>query len=278
MGQKNLQLQADLEPSPEPLLADPTRMGQVFQNLLSNAIKFTPEEGEIAVRLVYSDAQVEVQISDTGIGVNPDLLPHIFNQFRQADSSNTRQQGGLGLGLFLVRSIVAAHGGTIQADSAGPDQGTTFTITLPRIPTEATAAEIAPSAPLAMGNSRLEGRRLLLVDDDAMNLELYTFALENFGATVLVASSAADALSVLENESVDIIISDIGLPLMNGYEFMRTVRSQPAAGGQTPAIALSGYASQNDIQAALDAGFQIHLAKPVDLDELVGAVCSLIAA
>jgi len=272
--QKRLQLHQELEPSPELLSVDPQRLEQVFQNLLSNAVKFTPEGGQITVRLTYGDAHIAVQISDTGIGIDPDFLPHVFEQFRQADATNTRRHNGLGLGLFLIRSIVEAHEGTVQVTSPGVGQGTTFTVTLPRTPAETTAPPSVPS--LALAALSLEGITLLLIDDDEANLELYTYYLEDLGPTVLVAQSAADALALLEQETVDLIISDIGLPGMNGYDFIQEVRSRPAeAGGNIFAIALSGYASQSDIQAALDAGFQLHLAKPVDLEELAIAIYSL---
>lgn len=273
--QKSLQLEQDLEPCPGLVLAAPHRLEQVVQNLLSNAVKFTPEGGRITVRLTYSDAHITLQVSDTGMGIDPDFLPHIFDQFRQADASNTRRAGGLGLGLFLIRSIVEAHEGTIEVDSPGIGQGSTFTVSLPRLPAESPSPSAkAPSRALAALS--LTGCRLLVIDDDDANLNLYTYYLEDFDATVLVAASANEALEILDREPVDLIVSDIGLPVMNGYELLRAVRSRPAdAGGEIPAIALSGYASQNDIQTALDAGFQVHLAKPVDLEELAIAIYSL---
>jgi two-component system CheB/CheR fusion protein len=272
--QKNLQLGRNLESSPELITADPDRLQQVFQNLLSNAIKFTPEGGEINVRLSYRPTHIEVQISDTGIGIAPDFLPYIFDQFRQADATNTRRTGGLGLGLFLIRSIMAAHGGTVEVHSPGSGQGTTFTLTLPRLAADSSEPS-RPASPRLTAPS-LEGVRLLVIDDDATNLYLYTRFLWSLGVTVIEASTAAAALAILDREAIDIIISDIGLPMMNGYDLMRAVRSRPAdQGGTIPAIALSGYAAQSDIQAALDAGFQVHLAKPVDLNELETAIYRL---
>ncbi|MEO1093482.1 MAG: chemotaxis protein CheB [Cyanobacteria bacterium J06638_28] len=273
---KGLQLEVELTSGLERLAVDPERMAQVFGNLLSNAIKFTPSGEHITVRLTDSPSQVQVQVQDTGQGIAPDMLPHIFDRFSQGDASITRREAGLGLGLFLVHSIVEAHEGTVEAASLGVGQGATFTITLPKM---ATAEVIQPSALTTPTTENfLDGIRILVVDDDAISLHLLQVFLENLGATVLTASFAAEALTIITRESLDLLVSDIGLPEVNGYELMRQVRALPAEqGGQLPAIALTGYASSQDIQAATEAGFQRHLAKPViNFNDLAATIYQLI--
>jgi len=277
MAKKDIQIEADLEPLSELYLFDPGRMKQVFVNLLFNAVKFTPSGGRVRVQLTPSPIQIQVQVSDTGRGIEPDILPYIFDRFQQADSSNIRQEGGLGLGLFLVKSIVEAHDGTVAVDSPGIDQGATFTVTLPKVrvesepPLPATAA--TPDKEIS-----LEGIRLLITDDNSENIFLFTTIFQGYGATVVSAQSAAAALDLIPEQDLDLLIFDIGLPGMNGYELMRQVRSLPAdQGGELPAIALTGYVSEQDIQAAMEAGFQCHIAKPVDVDQLVNTVCRLVS-
>lgn len=272
---KDLQLEVDLEPCLDPLTVDPGRITQAVSNILLNAIKFTPNGGRITIQLTYSPSQVQMQISDTGRGIAPEVLPDIFDRFRQADASITRREGGLGLGLFLVRSIIEAHDGTVQATSAGRGQGATFTIVLPKI--AATTGQDEGSSPLVTTEASIEGVRILIVEDTEDNRILYTFALEELGAVVLVASSAHEALDILATQPVDVLVSDIGLPEVDGYELIRRVRALPAdQGGQIPAIALTGYVSQEDIQTAMAAGFQRHLAKPISFDDLVDAIFRLV--
>jgi two-component system CheB/CheR fusion protein len=271
---KNQRLETEFASDVGRLALDPNRIQQVFVNLLSNAVKFTPNGGRITVRLTDSPSQVQVQVSDTGQGVAPDMLPTIFDRFRQADSSSTRREGGLGLGLFLVRSMVEAHDGTITAESPGKGQGSTFTVTVPKV----TVAESVPSTPLVpVTGEALAGIRILLVEDDEQTLQLFATFLEYQGALVARADSAATALSILIREPIDILISDIGLPEVNGYELIRMVRAlRPEEGRDLPAIALTGYASERDRQAASAAGFQRHLAKPVEFEELVAAIAQLL--
>jgi len=272
---KGLQLEADLQPCPELLSLDPTRMSQVFANLLSNAIKFTPSGGSITVRLIDAPTQVQIQVSDTGQGILAERLPHIFERFWQADSSNTRQTGGLGLGLFLVKSIVEAHGGTVAANSPGVGQGATFTITLPKVISEPTQ----PAAFAPEGEMDLGGISILLVEDDALTSTAISFVLEHHGVIVTTARSAAEALASLTQALPDVIVSDIGLPNVNGYDLMRQIRAlPPEQGGQLPAIALSGYADQRSVNAALAAGFQAHLGKPIQPDKLIAQIAALIRA
>jgi len=270
--EKQLQLDADLAAGPL-LELDPSRMMQVVANLLANAVKFTPDGGRIAIRLTYREASVELEVSDTGCGIAADLMPHIFDRFRQADASNTGRESGLGLGLFLARSIVRAHDGTIAVASDGENCGTTFTVTLPQVPISAPPEPAPlPSAP------ELGSLRVLLVDDAESNLALLEAALEDLATEVLSARTAAEALDVVVRGPLDLIISDLGLPDRNGYELIREIRSlPPERGGQLPAIAVTGYASEQDVRAAIAAGFQLHLAKPVDLDELFAAVQRLVA-
>ncbi|WP_083901687.1 chemotaxis protein CheB [Pseudanabaena sp. PCC 6802] len=271
--EKGLHLEVDLQPCPERLNLDPSRISQAFSNLLSNAIKFTPSGGSIAVRSIDAIAQVQVRVSDTGRGIAPDLLPHIFERFRQADSSNTRREGGLGLGLFLARSFIEAHGGTIVANSSGEGQGATFTLNLPK----AIAQAVPSSPPPPATEIDLNGISILLIDDDEMTSIAISFTLERFGATVTAARSAPEALERLTQILPDLIVSDIGLPDVNGYDLMRQIRAlPPEQGGQLPAIALSGYADRQTAIAALEAGFQTHLSKPVDIDELIACVSNLV--
>ncbi|MEB3294702.1 MAG: chemotaxis protein CheB [Synechococcales bacterium] len=271
--QKGLQLETDLQPFPARLSCDPMRILQAVANLLVNAIKFTPTGGSIILRAIEMPTQVQIQVSDTGIGIDSDELPYIFERFRQADSSITRRAGGLGLGLFVVRSIVEAHGGTVVADSPGLNQGATFTLTLPK--QEVVSA--APSPTVAMTAVSLNGLCILLVEDDPSVSMVIAFALEQHGAIVTITESAAEALTNLAQEPPNLIISDIGLPDVNGYDLMRQIRAlPPEQGGELPAIALSGYADPLSVNTALEEGFQAYLSKPVDLDELMVYVSNLI--
>ena len=276
MTQKDICCEEYLENAPDRMMVDPTRMVQIFCNVLSNAVKFTPRGGSITVRLTYTSAQIQVQVSDTGKGISPELLPHIFERFRQADTSNTRREGGLGLGLFLVHALVAAHGGTIQAESAGVGQGATFTIILPRVVATASQPQRLPPA---LTETTLTGIRLLLVEDDESSLLALTLRLEHCGASVFTASSAAEALAIVTTQSLDVLICDIGLPDVNGYEFLQQVRSLPVIQASSlPAIALTGYVSEEDIRIATAAGFQRHIAKPCAIGHLVNIILSLVRA
>lgn len=268
-----LQLETDLQPCPDPLPLDPTRILQVISNLLVNAIQFTPRGGRVTLRLMDAPTQVQIQVSDTGQGITPEYLPYIFERFRQADSSPVRYQGGLGLGLFLVRSIVEAHGGTVVADSPGANRGATFTLTLPKGET----TEPSPPPPPEKTAISLDGIYILLVEDDESISMAISIALEEFGAVVTTVYSAAEALAHLDRTLPDAIVSDLGLPDVSGYDLMRQIRAlPPERGGQIPAICLSGYGDRRSVNRALEAGFQNHLSKPVDLREPIAEVFNLV--
>jgi PAS domain S-box-containing protein len=253
---------------------DATRLQQVVWNLLSNAVKFTALEGSIQVQLTQQDTYVYLQVKDTGKGIAPAFLPHVFEYFRQADGTTTRSVGGLGLGLAISRHLVELHGGTIQADSGGEGQGATFTVALPLLPEPTPITEPTPSAP---NRPRLDGLWVLVVDDNADTRALLSFLLEQYGARVTTAAAASEALAALGASGPDILVSDIGMPEEDGYELIRQVRSRTRnQGGSVPAIALTAYVSNLDQQRALSAGYQCHLAKPVESEVLVGAIYNLV--
>ncbi len=267
-----------------PLRGDPQRIQQVVWNLLSNAIKFTGEGGTVRLDAHCEQSRVRVQVSDTGSGIAPEFLPFVFERFRQADSSATRNHGGLGLGLAIVKQIVELHGGTSSVASDGVGQGACFTITLP-------VAQVGPRpargghTPLPRARTSRESRRttharaglrLLVVDDERDAREWIGRVLEDSGARVRLLSSAQEVLLALPEFQPDVLVSDIGMPRMDGYALIREVRALPEAmGGATPAIALTAFARNEDRARALGAGYQLHLGKPVDEDELVAAVASL---
>lgn len=263
------------------VLGDATRLQQVFWNLLSNAVKFTPQGGQITVHLEIVNSQIQVRVSDTGQGISPDFLPYVFDRFRQADSSITRVHGGLGLGLAIVRHLVELHGGTVRVESQGLGKGATFIVNLP---IEAVADELRPEqvrsqvthqAPQISSRS-LNGLRILVVDDEPDARELLATAIEQHGAEVKVADSAAQALKAIEAWHPDILVSDIGMPEEDGYSLIRQLRNlEQQQGGNIPAVALTAYARPEDRTQALAAGFQLHVAKPVDVAQLVEVVGSL---
>ncbi|MFL6210700.1 MAG: PAS domain-containing protein [Pyrinomonadaceae bacterium] len=280
---KHIRLQTVFATGGDQITGDPDRIRQVVLNLLANAIKFTPQGGSIEVRLERTQSQVELKLSDTGMGISPEFLPHVFARFRQADSSVTRTHGGLGLGLSIVRHLVELHGGTVHADSPGMGQGATFTVKLPLTITQRDAGDSAQESLLAKGSAPgenshpLHGLRMLLVDDEADTLEMLTMVLKRYGAEVTVATSVSRAMAALESRRPDVLISDIGLPGEDGYELIRQVRALPAArGGNTPALALTAYARTEDRAQALLAGYQLHVPKPVEPAELVVLVASLV--
>jgi PAS domain S-box-containing protein len=259
---------------------DATRLQQVMWNLLSNAVKFTPPGGQVNVRLeqVESERAAQITITDTGKGIDPDFLPYIFDYFRQADSATTRQFGGLGLGLAIVRHLVELHGGTIQAESKGEGQGATFTVRLPLLRQEdgGMRDETGSLPPLSFRPHPLESLHVLLVDDDADTRDFVEFLLEQAGAKVTAVATAAEVLAILKRSPPDILLSDIGLPEMDGYMLMRQIRTlPPEQGGQVMAIALTAYAGDFNQQQALAAGFQQHMSKPIDPETLVKAIATL---
>jgi PAS domain S-box-containing protein len=279
---KGVRLQKVMDTGVATVSGDPVRLQQVVWNLLSNAIKFTPRGGRVQVRLERVNSHVEIAVSDTGAGISPDFLPHVFDRFRQADQKTTRRHGGLGLGLAIVRHLVELHGGTVRAESGGEGHGSTFTVLLPVAPVYAdpTQGRVHPATremlPFFECPDRLDGLRVLVVDDEPDTRELLKAGLGHCGAVVTVAASAAEALEALGASTPDVLISDIGMPDEDGYMLMRKVRALPAAeGGSVPAIALTAYARVEDRMQALRAGYQMHVTKPVEMAELAAIVASL---
>ncbi len=261
----------------ERVTGDRKRLQQVLLNLLSNAIKFTPKGGRVFVTVAQVDSHVEIAVADNGRGIAPEFLPHVFERFRQADSSTTRQYGGLGIGLALVKQLVELHGGEARAESPGLNRGATFTISLP---VAAVAPEAAPSEPAqpaaALPEEGLSGIKVLAVDDDRDSLMVIVRILAARGAKVQSAGSAAEALELFPAFLPDVIVSDIGMPGHDGYEFIRRVR-QLHGGMHVPAAALTALARSEDRMRALQAGFQTYISKPVASTELIAVVRSLAA-
>jgi len=270
--QKRVQLEARLASGSETISADPGRMQQVIWNLLANAIKFTPEHGRVEVRLEYSSSHAQVQVIDTGKGISPEFLPYVFERFRQAESTETRAHGGLGLGLAIVRRLVELHGGTVGAESLGEGQGATFTVLLPLVPQSQMSQGIAPESP-----PDLRGIKVLLVDDDEDLRELFPFLLEQAGVIVTATASAEEALAALSQFQPDLLVSDIAMPEVDGYGLIQRVRAlPPEQGGQVLAIALTAYAEEVASAQAIAAGFQSHVPKPVEIARLVEVIASLV--
>ena len=279
---KGVRLQALIDPRVGPISGDPDRLQQVAWNLLSNAVKFTPKGGRVQVRLERVDSHVEIVVSDTGEGISKDFLPRVFDRFRQADSGSTRKSGGLGLGLSIVRHLVEMHGGGVQAESDGLGKGATFTVRLPMM-------IVQPSTPPMREHPRAERRdplehladlagvRIMAVDDDADALGLLKDVLHAAGAEVTTATSAAHALEVIAAYRPDVLVADIGMPEMDGFELIKRIRasSDPAV-RDVPAAALTAFARSEDRTKALQSGFEMHLSKPVDPGELVASVATLV--
>ena len=269
-----------LEWSAGTVLGDPSRLQQVLWNLLSNAIKFTPSGGKIQITLVRTSSHIEISVSDTGIGIPAEFLPHVFDRFRQAEGTTTRRHGGLGLGLSIVKHVVELHGGVVQAHSAGKERGSTFVVTLPVGAAEPPpASEVPAGTPLAPGvdfhPTDLRGAKVLVVDDEEDSREVIAQLLAQCGAQSLTARSADEALQLLESERPDAIVSDIGMPDVDGYELLRRVRRlEQSIGGRIPAVALTAFVRPEDRMRALRAGFLVHLAKPVEPAELVASIAS----
>jgi PAS domain S-box-containing protein len=251
---------------------DPVRLQQVVANLAGNAVKFTSAGGTIEVRLERHEDVVRLTVRDTGAGIDPVLLPHIFDRFQQGDSTLRRRHGGLGLGLAIVRSLVELHGGRVRAESAGRGQGATFTVDLPAAVGDLPGVVIDHDRTATGGAGRLAGLRILVVDDHDDTRELIGVALSQYGAGVILAGSVAEARAALDKSRVDVVVSDLGLPGEDGYDLLHTIQTQP--GGGPPAIALSAHAGAADREQALAAGFMLHLAKPVDPQDLMEAVAS----
>ncbi|MEH1829997.1 MAG: response regulator [Nostoc sp.] len=280
---KSIQIQTIFEPNVGQVLGDSGRLQQVVWNLLSNAIKFTSPGGRVEVRLETIEDEVDtcaaeytqITVSDTGRGISGDFLPYVFDYFRQADGTTTRKFGGLGLGLAIVRHLVELHGGTVQAASPGEGQGAVFTVKLPLI--AAAKLNQVNTGDGDRSDLNLNGLQTLLVDDDRDSREFIAFVLEQYGAQVTEADSAHDALNSLMQAKFDLLISDIGMPDMDGYTLIRQIRNQsPEQGGEIPAIALTAYAGEIDRQQALAAGFQHHISKPIELEVLIQAILTIV--
>ncbi|HEY9851269.1 MAG TPA: response regulator [Leptolyngbyaceae cyanobacterium] len=307
---KNIQIQTIVDPDVSLISGDPNRLQQVIWNLVSNAIKFTPEGGKIEVKLEQADPYVKIKVSDTGIGISKDFLPYVFDRFRQADGKTTRSYGGLGLGLAIVHHLVQLHGGIVQADSAGEGKGATFTVQLPlsrqvgeeeskklgeqgSSGVETPGSEVLPEnlysnrattiqhkclhpAPGCCSSAHiLNGLRVLVVDDDPDVREFVAVVLEDGGAKVTAVASASEALKTIKKWQPDVLVSDIGMPEEDGYAFIRKVRNSERKGRFLPAAALTAYIREEDRTKALEAGFQIHLSKPIDSRTLVNAIADL---
>jgi signal transduction histidine kinase/ActR/RegA family two-component response regulator len=281
---KDIGLHVTLDPRVGHVTADPGRLQQVVWNLVMNAVKFTPRGGRVDVRLERRDAHVEIRVSDTGRGIEPAMLPYIFDRFRQADSSSTRAHAGLGLGLALVRHLVELHGGTVSVHSDGKDTGATFVVALPLGGSEPPAGRAVPPSPATAvpaalrGTAALHGVRVLLVDDDADALDLGTSILAGAGAELRACRSVTEALETFRQWPPDVIVSDIEMPGEDGYALIRAIRDLGAdAGGRTPAVALTAYGRAQDRTLALTAGFNMHVPKPIDPAELTDIVAALAA-
>ena len=280
---KGVRLQVLLEPNVGPVFGDRERLQQIVWNLLSNGVKFTHKGGLVQVRLQRINSHIDVIVKDTGVGIRSDFLPHVFDRFRQADGSTTRNYGGLGLGLAIVRHLVELHGGSAWAESDGDGEGSQFTVRLPAmIASEHETPEIPKQPVLAAIEARqrvpssLDGLRVLVVDDEIDARSLLTTMLEHCGAQVVAVGSAREGLESVESWKPDVLIADIGMPIEDGYGLIKKVRALPKErGGQTPALALTAYARTEDRARALSEGYQVHLAKPVDRFELAAVLTNL---
>jgi len=277
---KGISLGCHLEPHTSMVSADSTRLQQVIGNLLSNAVKFTQPGGKVEVALRQRDAEIEIAVTDTGEGIHPDFLPHVFERFRQQDATTSRRHQGLGLGLSIARQLVELHGGGIRAESRGEGQGSRFIVSLPALSRRrsgtANNGALAFPGKVQAAASSLLGLKVLVVDDDADARELLRSILAQRGASVRTAGSTPDGLKSFEERRPDVLVSDIGMPLADGYELIRHIRSRDREhGGDVPALALTAFARNDDSRKAISAGFHMHLAKPIEPADLVSAVAAL---
>jgi CheY-like chemotaxis protein len=283
---KGIRLQRVLDSGASMVSGDPARLQQVIWNLLSNAIKFTPRDGRVQVKLERVNSHVEIVVTDNGQGISSDVLPFVFERFRQADSTSTRAHGGLGLGLAIVRHLVEMHGGTVEVESQGESHGSTFIVKLPLIVVRSVNRRNTDNServhPTASAGSpfncppELDGLRLLVVDDEEDTRTLLKMVLEMCGASVTTASSAREAIAALRETRHDVLISDLGMPEEDGYALIKQVRALAEKdGGNTPSAALTAYARVEDRMKVLRSGFQIHIPKPVEPAELVAVVANL---
>jgi len=286
---RGITLNVQLDPSASRTTCDPARIQQVVWNLVSNAIKFTPKAGTVNVRLAREQSGLRIQVSDSGQGISPELLPYVFDRFRQADSSTRRRFGGLGLGLSIVKHLVELHGGTVEAQSAGEGRGSTFTVRLPikavqidesdqnlrgagEVVGEGDGEDAATPAPPLV---RLDGLRVLVVDDEADARRLLIKVLEGVGAIVTAAASAREAIEALPEALPDVLVSDIGMPNEDGFDLIREVRRRGHHARDLPAVALTAFVGKDNQRQALLAGFQVHVPKPVDPRDLTAVIASL---
>jgi len=280
---KSVRLQTTLDPAVGPVSGDADRLQQIVWNLLTNAVKFTPKGGRIQVKVQHVESHVEIVVSDSGVGINKEFLPYVFDRFRQADASTTRIHGGLGLGLSIVHQLVDLHGGSVSVQSEGEGKGAAFTISLPLVRETSDQEEAEVAQPVRNDEvisfdalPSLHGLKVLVVDDEEDTRELIREVLKECGSEVVTSSSAAEALVALQQHKPDVLISDLGMPDEDGYSLIAKIRELPAErGGDIPAAALTAYARAEDRMRVLRSGFQFHLPKPVDSAELVTVVASL---
>jgi len=280
---KNIRIQTMLDSTIRATRGDPNRLQQVLWNLLTNAVKFTPSNGRIHVVLERVNSHVEIVVEDTGAGIDPTFLPYVFDRFRQWDASTTRRHGGLGIGLSIVKTLVELHGGSVRVKSPGVDLGSTFVVSLPipvlRHPEDERVREVPESPHHAemFEPPRLENVTVLVVDDEPDSRTLTARILEERGAVAVCVGSAREALATLKTQSVDLMLSDIGMPEMDGYDLIKQLRRlTPEEGGRLPAVAITAYARAEDRQRSLLAGYQMHIAKPVEAIELIAGISSLL--
>jgi len=279
---KSIEVKTTIEPEAV-VMGDANRLQQVFWNLLSNAVKFTPESGTVRIEAKRIPPVVRVSVSDTGIGIKPEFLPFIFDRFRQADGSTTRVHGGLGLGLSIVKHLVQMHNGRVQVHSDGQDQGAVFSVEFPLASSASTpvspngSEKEAELDPVPAGFSRiLEGLRIVVVDDEADARELVRAILTRCGGEVNCCESAAEAMKAIREWKPDLLVSDIGMPNEDGYSLIKKVRKLRSKRSKLPAVALTAYATKEDKARALETGFQMHVAKPIEPETLVMSIASTV--
>jgi signal transduction histidine kinase/ActR/RegA family two-component response regulator len=277
---KRVTLRTNLDPRTPNVMGDQDRLQQVIWNLLSNALKFTEAGGSIDVRLALNGRFARIVVADSGHGISPEFLPHVFERFRQADASSSRRHGGLGVGLALVHDLIVLHGGSVLAQSEGEGKGATFTIDLPTVAAQEIDANIEGEGLQSQAMTSLDRVRVLLIDDDKDARELSLAVLEQSGARVKAVSSSAEAIASLLGTPraliPHVIVSDLGMPAQDGYQLIRQIRAIDSELGRIPAVAVTGYATADDVQRALTAGFQLHISKPMDPAAFVAAVADLV--
>ena len=279
---KNIRLDKYYDPGVGMIAGDPARLQQVIWNLLSNAIKFTPRDGLVRIALAAVDGHVEITVQDSGVGIKPEFMAHVFERFRQGDASTTRKHGGLGLGLSIVKHLIEQHGGTVRVDSAGEERGASFTIELPAanrqlLSARSDRAPYSPPSPLTSEilQRDLSGLKVLVVDDEPDARELIKRILSDCHAIVTTAANASEALGAFQRSRPDVLISDLGMPDVDGFELLALVRSMENGDPEVPAVALTAFARSEDRLRALEAGFRSHISKPVEPSELIATVAQM---